>query len=75
MKPSEFKEWIDTLRGMLPPHNAVVYKATAIGGFVCLVAANFAPSHEKAWMNVSTAILALGTALGSSPAKSPDKEG
>lgn len=74
MTPAQFKEWYETLKGLLPPHDAMVYRLTLLGGFVCLVAANFAPEHQQAWMNVSAGIIALGAKFGSSPAKSPEKE-
>ena len=73
MTPAQFKEWVDTLKSMLPTHDHAVYKLTMWAGILSTVAANFGPQeHRQTWMNVSAAIAFIGAKLGSSPA--PTKE-
>lgn len=69
MTPAQFKEWYDTLKSMLPTHDAMVYRLTLWGGILSTVAANFAPEqHRQVWMNVGAVITIIGAKLGSSPA-------
>ena len=74
MTPAQFKEWYDTLKSMLPTHDAMVYKVTLWLGIIATVAANFGPeAHRQTWMNVGAAVTFVGAKLGSSPAASPAK--
>ena len=73
MTPTEFKEWYETLKGMLPTHDHMLYRLTMWGGLFATVAANFGPEdHRQMWMNIGAAIAFVGAKLGSSPA--PTKE-
>ena len=73
MTPAQFKEWIDTLRDLLPSHQSLIYKLTTVGGIITLLAGNFAPEETRqVWMNVGAAIGMVGAQLGSSPAKPRD---